>query len=146
MSNCLRTACLVLLATATALPAAVGARPGPGWHAGFYSANDLLDALQGNTAYTLHGDAGSGNAATAAAAEEARRETATRTAAAYIAGVADASGRDVWCGQGRIKPHEIVARVFDHLQALPAAERTGNAAGHVRGVLSAMAPCGDSDI
>ncbi|MCD9028823.1 hypothetical protein LDO26_11455 [Luteimonas sp. BDR2-5] len=140
MDLSLRTAGLAFLLTAGSALAAAAAGSGP-W---LYSGEDLLDALQGNAAYTLRGDAAGGNAATVAAADELRREIASRTAAAYIAGVADASGSDVWCGRGRIQAHEIVARVSGHLQALPAAQRRGNAAGHVRAVLASMAPCGDA--
>ncbi|WP_101927305.1 MULTISPECIES: Rap1a/Tai family immunity protein [Luteimonas] len=127
MTILLRAAVLVGLLTAGFAPASpvdASTRAGT-W---LYSGEELLDALKGNAAYTFRDEA-------------IRREAAAQTAAAYVAGVADASGRDVWCGQGLVKPHELVARVFAHLDALPAAARRGNAADLVRAALTATAPC-----
>ena len=46
---------------------------------------------------------------------------------AYIAGIADQTQGLRWCARGGILPHELSARVYTYLSALPKARLSGNA-------------------
>lgn len=69
------------------------------------------------------------------------RAGASGRGAAYVAAVADLQAGHGWCGQGRILPHELVDRVYTHLQALPPERLRGNAAPLVAEALRGLAPC-----
>lgn len=107
--------------------------PGPGAQAQQISihrmsAAQLLEGLRGETAI---GQADS----------EHNRQMAHERAAAYVAGVADATDGSRWCLEGGIKLHELTDRVATRLTSLPPEALTQNAAVHVMEALSARFPC-----
>lgn len=72
-----------------------------------------------------------------------RRQVSYDRAAAYIAGVADATDGTAWCMEGGILLHELTDRVFTELKTAPAAALARNAAIPVLAALTKSFPCKD---
>jgi len=61
--------------------------------------------------------------------------------AAYIAGVADATGASSWCGAGSVLPHEFVDRVYTYLRTVPPERLKASASTLVIEALADSFPC-----
>ncbi len=70
-----------------------------------------------------------------------RRIVSVSRADSYIAGVADLTPPDTWCGAGTVAPHEVKDRVYAYLGDLPNEKLDGNAADLVREALARSFPC-----
>lgn len=80
-----------------------------------------------------------GDAAPEAADPELQRRLSRERGQSYVQGVADLTRGTRWCG--RIKPHELVDRVYTHLGELPPARLEDNAAALAAEALAAHFPC-----
>ncbi|KPF45865.1 hypothetical protein IP76_06635 [Rhizobium sp. AAP43] len=72
-----------------------------------------------------------------------RRQVSYDRAAAYVAGVADATDGTAWCMEGGILLHELTDRVFTELKTAPADALARNAAIPVLAALTKSFPCKD---
>lgn len=82
-----------------------------------------------------------GNYAPEVPDSEARRLISITKANFYIAGVADFTSHDKWCGAGEVAPHEIKDRVYTYLGDLSVEQLNGNAASLVLAALEQSLPC-----
>ncbi len=108
----------------------VWAQPGKPTRHWILDGTELIDALEGKLDGATHDG-------------DIRRALSSSRAHAYIAGVADASGGDKWCGQGAVLPHELTDRTYTYLRSLAPERLKQNASTLVIEALEKAFPCPD---